>query len=116
MSENDFSTSPNRLGDPKGQARERWTRRGTFSELSEAVAIANTSLPGPRYVALGPKGGYSVFRIHETPWGDVESEDIALWPLDETVVFLPPDYLSEPAEEAVRENKSGPGSKRPARE
>ena len=111
MSEDNFTTSPNRLGDPKGQDRERWTQRGTFSELSEAVANAATSLPGPCYVALGPKGGYSIFRIYEFPWGDVESEDTTQWPLDETVVFLPPDFLSEPAEEAVREKKIGPGSK-----
>ena len=103
----DWRDSPNRLGSSKDpKQRERWSLRGTFQSLGEAVEIAKSYDP-PRYVAMGPEGGYSVFPRREVPWGDVESEDTTLWPAGETVVFLPPTYEPEPGNKARRVGKIG---------
>jgi hypothetical protein len=99
----DFSNSPNPLGSPKGIDREKWPLRGMFDSLQEAISLAD----GERYVALGPEGGYSVFRLGELPSGDVESEDRTLWPLESTIVFLPPDYQGEPAKDVFRSGRIG---------
>jgi hypothetical protein len=75
--------------------------RGVFTEVGEAIAIAESS-DRPSYVAMGPAGGYSVFKRRELPWGDVEGDSAEAWPLDDVVVFLPPSYASEPGREALK--------------
>jgi hypothetical protein len=76
--------------------RQEWALRGSFADFDEARGIASTLDP-PRYVALGPRGGFSIFKMHELPWGDVEGDSAQAWPLEEVVVFLPPGYVPEPA-------------------
>jgi hypothetical protein len=96
-----------RAVDTKGPDRQAFAYRGTFVELDEAIAIA-TSSTEPRYVAMGPGGGYSVFRMREFPWGDVEGDSAASWPADQVVVFLPPAYGPEPCAEALKAHRIGP--------
>jgi hypothetical protein len=98
---------------PKGPDRETLAFRGTFVDVGEAIEIAGSS-DRPSYVAMGPAGGYSIFNLHELPWGDVEGDSAQPWPLEAVVVFLPPDYGPEPAAEVWKARKIGPRRHRTA--
>ena len=99
------STDAARTVDTKGPDRETFAYRGVFVELGEAIGIASENL---QYVAMGPAGGYSIFRMNELPWGDLEGDSAQAWPLDQVVVFTPPSYTPEPGAEALKADKIGP--------
>jgi hypothetical protein len=102
---------PARAVNPKGSERQLCAYRGTFAEFHEAIEIAKNSEP-VHYVAMGPVGGYSIFSMRELPWGDVECEDAVSWPLDEVIVFVPPQYDPEPGLEAAKAGKIAPRATR----
>jgi hypothetical protein len=101
---------PSFLGDIKTDpdARSEFALRGVFATLEEAKKIAAASYERPRYIAWAPNGRFSIFKMRELPWGDCEGDSAELWPLEQTIVYLPPTYEGELATAALKAAKIGP--------